>query len=1015
MGRYQYSDAVEAFDEAVALDASNLDFQVNRAIAVLNRQSENDTKLAMGYLDLVTKADAKHVRAQYCSAIVHLYEGHYDLAKPLLDDLAQQSLNDAYIPYLLATIAQSEGQLDEAKSLFLQAIEQDGYFQSAFYGLFQVCNALGAREEARQYVEEFRKLQNCLRVTKFDFVYGRMGPLAAVQSERASKPPKPLQGLLFAEAVTIAGDWTASQGTPVSFTSLDIDGDEDIDVIAWNLATQSSTHTLLINDQGFLVPISDGFGPAAPVYGCLVGDVNDDGQVDRVLLMETGLNIEGVEGDLTSLMALTQGGVWRDGRTIDADHDGDLDLWLIDVQAGPQLLNNNGDGTWQKIALNVPQNSTWKQSFVGDFDGDRDLDLGALTESGVVHIWWNDRLWAYQSESVTDANAKAVVAFDDLGTGKDCLFTSTTQDVYRQEHRADWLAQKLSEEGAAELAMMDLNGNGALEWISHKERQLSLFVDGSVRLIYEDIDSFHLTQNTPANGFSLLTWSQKTGLSILNPGPGRNPFMVIRTLGRTSAGESMRSNTFGVGTTVAARFDRRWGSGNRHSVSSNPGQDSLYVLVGSASNEQLSYVALQWTDGVYQVEWKPENTGIWEIVETQRQLSSCPLLFVRDENGDTFISDVLGVGGMGFWLAPNEYSEPRPWERFLMPESVGQADELTLVIAEPMEEICILDHADLLVFDGPPQWHVTVDERMGTGEPFPTGNVITYKQTKSLVQATANGKDCLDAVTNDDQVCAPTGDLHPRFLGLLAEPQIVEFELADPIEGPDWILQMGGWIEYPYSQTVFGAWQAGLSYQPASLEVQHMDTGEWLMLHEAFGYPAGFDRESTLPLGHLPFPVKRMRLTTNQEIYWDWLQLAKQEMCADCELTTVKLDTAVLSYMGFPRETGGHDIAKLFDGNRVAVEGGVRTQFGWYTQYGEVTDLVSRPDSHAVFMSPGDEVELRYQLPGQVEGKRRRIIGQFAGWCKDMDLYTHDGDVIGLLPDEELAKSQGRNRLAGGL
>ena len=82
-----------------------------------------------------------------------------------------------------------------------------------------------------------------------------------------------------------------------------------------------------------------------------------------------------------------------------------------------------------------------------------------------------------------------------------------------------------------------------------------------------------------------------------------------------------------------------------------------------------------------------------------------------------------------------------------------------------------------------------------------------------------------------------------------------------------------GWIEYPYSQTMFGAWQAGADYVAPTIEALGSD-GTWRTVIGQFGYPAGMPRRMSVPLPDLPEGTTKLRITTNQEIFWDRLAVA---------------------------------------------------------------------------------------------------------------------------------------------
>ena len=86
----------------------------------------------------------------------------------------------------------------------------------------------------------------------------------------------------------------------------------------------------------------------------------------------------------------------------------------------------------------------------------------------------------------------------------------------------------------------------------------------------------------------------------------------------------------------------------------------------------------------------------------------------------------------------------------------------------------------------------------------------------------------------------------------------------------DPMLIADGWVEYPYSQTSFAAWQAGATYDAPTIEARLAD-GTWTTVLEQIGYPAGMPRRMSLPLVGLPAGTTAIRIRTNQEIYWDRL------------------------------------------------------------------------------------------------------------------------------------------------
>jgi len=219
-----------------------------------------------------------------------------------------------------------------------------------------------------------------------------------------------------------------------------------------------------------------------------------------------------------------------------------------------------------------------------------------------------------------------------------------------------------------------------------------------------------------------------------------------------------------------------------------------------------------------------------------------------------------------------------------------------------------------------------------------------------------------------------------------------------------------GWIEYPYAQTMFGAWQAAAAYVAPSIDARDGE-GRWRTILEQFGYPAGMPRQMSVPLAGLPALVTAIRLRTNQEVYWDRLAVAWSEPCPNAVITRLPLVEADLTRSGFALRTTGPQRQPRYNQSGRSPTWDTRHQSGHYSALGEVTELVTRADGGMAIFGPGEEVTLSFAMPPTAPplepGWTRRFVLEAHGWCKDMDLYTRDGETIDPLPVSPLATEAG--------
>ena len=213
---------------------------------------------------------------------------------------------------------------------------------------------------------------------------------------------------------------------------------------------------------------------------------------------------------------------------------------------------------------------------------------------------------------------------------------------------------------------------------------------------------------------------------------------------------------------------------------------------------------------------------------------------------------------------------------------------------------------------------------------------------------------------------------------------------------------MDGWVEYPYSQTMFASWQAGATYDAPTLEARG-DDGAWVVVHEQFGYPAGMPRTAAMPLGELPPGTTALRLRTNQEIYWDRLRVVDAEAAPrGAERIAARLDSADFQAIGYPRRIHRPQRRPDYDFTDRAPLWDVRHQRGLYTAFGDVGELVASADAEVVTIGPGEGVTLAFRCPQDARaaagnGQVHWILHTH-GWCKDRDRFTRDGETLEPLP-----------------
>ena len=298
-------------------------------------------------------------------------------------------------------------------------------------------------------------------------------------------------------------------------------------------------------------------------------------------------------------------------------------------------------------------------------------------------------------------------------------------------------------------------------------------------------------------------------------------------------------------------------------------------------------------------------------------------------------------------------------------------------------------------------WHMVLDERMGISAPKPSGEPLFYR--KEILPAQANNdrdEEVLDRIVRVDGKAATIGELDRRFIGrTVREHQLdIHFSSAlDTHEGEP-VLVIDGWVEYPYSQTNFAAWQAGATFDAPSLDAS-VDGENWTPVYEKFGYPAGMPRRMALPLSSLPEGTKSLRLRSNLQVYYDRVSVVFVEPLEDYRKITLPLAEAKLGKNGFAKRTTLAQFRPHYDYAEAQPFWDTRYTSGLYTRLGHVEELVAAPDDAVAIIGPGEEVEFEFTASEPLtEGWNRVFVLETNGWAKDMDLFTRDGETVEPMP-----------------
>ncbi|HVI07937.1 MAG TPA: CRTAC1 family protein, partial [Candidatus Binatia bacterium] len=485
------------------------------------------------------------------------------------------------------------------------------------------------------------------------------------------------------------------------------------------------------------------------------------------------------------------------------------------------------------------------------------------------------------------------------------------------------------------------------------------------------------------------------------------------------------------------------------------GQNSPYLTVGLGDAKQADIVRMLWPTGVLQDEINVAGDRQQDFTEIDRRGSSCPTLFVWNGDRYEFVADMLGAGVVGHWVGPGQRDIPRPVEwikidrnlirekenpyvsqnRRGMSHPVGDdklgpttndqrpATTLSFRFMEPLEEAVYLDQVRVLAVDHPQDTDVYPNEYFASNPPYPEFKVVVSRNATAPAAAwDEHGHNVLPDLLAHRYI----GDFALTQFQGFARPHTLTLDLGAPYRGgPLWLL-MHGEVEYFSANSMYAASQAGVQAIAPYVEVPGPD-GKWKRVVDDMGFPAGGPRTITADLsGKLPIGAKKIRITTNLQIYWNSILIDRAEQHATANrmwgpppsavrtgntrqqsggryrLAAVPLLRANLQFHGFPLKIEGTPPGNVnYIYEKASATGPYTRPAGTYTRYGDVLPLLEDLDDKLAVFGSGDEVQLDFDpspLPALPAGWVRDYFFAANGYEKDMDFYAAEGNTVAPLP-----------------
>lgn len=856
-------------------------------------------------------------------------------------------------------------------------------------------------------------------------------------------------------------DLAASLAGSIALFDYDGDGDLDLFELAPTASRLYRNDGGKLSDVTAQSGLESANSPAPPT-AALAGDYDNDGKADLFVLRYGGCSLYHNEGNGKFSDVTASAGVPAypylslAAAFVDVDHDGDLDIFIAgfadltkppggdankslsfpdDFPAAPNvLLRNNGNGKFTDVTATAQLSINPGRAIAiapTDYDNRRDVDLLLVNHGGPVSLFANLR----------DGTFRNVAA--DVGLSAKASFTCAAAGDINKDNYTDFFfgveggpglfavsdgkgrftttTAPAASASAGAAQFIDYDNDGLLDLVLYAGSSLRVlrnlggkWVDVSDRAIAATLSADAQAQGAARramasgdldhDGDTDLMLLSASGLkAIRNDGGNRNPSLRVQLTGKVS-------NRNGVGTKV----DVRAGSLKQklEAFATSPAIAPADIMFGLGKRKAPDALRLLWPSGNVQSEFefarlatRPGGEGktaqAVAVTEVDRKPSSCPYLYTWNGERFEFITDFMGGGEMGYWLAPGQRNHPDPDEYVRITEDrlKQRNGRYEIRVTNELEEALYVDRLQLIAIAHPIGTEVFPNEGL-VDPPRPPFKLYVTRDARPPLRAFDHqGRDMLYQLTRLDRQYVDGFKLSP--IRGYAEQHTLTLDLGNA-SSQRALLLLTGWTDYAFSSDNVAAHQAGLTLSPPALQVKDGD-GRWKTVIADIGIPVGRPQTIAVDLtGKFLSASREVRIITNMRIYWD--QILVDTSGGIFPTRTRRLDplTAELRWRGFSAETSPDGREPFgYDYERVSTASPWKQMAGRYTREGDVRQLLRLTDDMFVISRPGDEIAVSFdanKLAPLPRGWKRTFLLYADGFSKEMDINSASPDQVAPLP-----------------